>query len=171
MKNNFKFRIGQEVIIMSHACEYGGRFNTCFGKIMQARETRSGSIIFGIAFSGYKNPASNDGLFWYSANSFKPTNEYAKLLLNRCYGFASRFEVKRIIFNGAKTIVLWADGSKTIATCGVGDQFDPYAGFCAAVTKKLYGSTSRVKKILAPYHKQYKAEVSIREALEGLLTV
>ena len=59
--------------------------------------------------------------------------------------------VRKVIFNGPKTIVIWADGSKTIASCGEGDEFDPYAGFCAAVSKKVFGSTSAVKKILAPF--------------------
>ena len=47
-----------------------------------------------------------------------------------------------------KTIVLWADGTKTISTCGESDTFDPYAGFCAAVAKKVFGSTGAAKRIL-----------------------
>ena len=66
-------------------------------------------------------------------------------------GMGETLNVKKVIFNGPKTIVIWADGSKTIASCEEGDEFDPYAGFCAAVTKKVFGSTSAAKKILAPF--------------------
>ena len=60
----------------------------------------------------------------------------------------STSDVKSVIFNGGKTIVLWADGTKTISTCGESDTFDPYAGFCAAVAKKVFGSTGAAKRIL-----------------------
>ena len=42
----------------------------------------------------------------------------------------------------------WADGTKTIVSCGAGDTYDYYAGFCAAVVKKLFGSTTHAKKVL-----------------------
>ena len=58
------------------------------------------------------------------------------------------FDVKKIIINGPKTIVIWADGTKTIVSCGEDDRFDPYAGFCAAYVKKVFGSTSAAKRIV-----------------------
>lgn len=57
-------------------------------------------------------------------------------------------DVKKVIFSGPKTVVLWADGTKTIVSCGAGDTYDYYAGFCAAVVKKLFGSTTHAKKVL-----------------------
>ena len=56
--------------------------------------------------------------------------------------------IKKVIFSGDKTIILWDDKTKTIVSCGENDNYDHYAGFCAAVVKKLYGSTSKAKKIL-----------------------
>lgn len=56
--------------------------------------------------------------------------------------------VKRIIYSGPKTIVFWTDGTKTIVSCGEGETFDEYYGFCAAFAKKMFGSTSRVKKLV-----------------------
>lgn len=64
--------------------------------------------------------------------------------------------IKQVIFSGPKTIILWKDGTKTIATCGEGDHYDKYVGFCAAVTKKMFGSTTKVKKILDRYAKEDK---------------
>lgn len=64
--------------------------------------------------------------------------------------------IKKIIFSGPKTIILWKDGTKTIVTCGEDDTYDPYVGFCVAVTKKMFGSTSKVKRILNRYTKEDK---------------
>ena len=57
-------------------------------------------------------------------------------------------DVKKVIFNGDKTIILWSDGTKTIVTCGESDNFDSYAGFCAAVVKRVFGSTGTAKRAL-----------------------
>lgn len=59
-----------------------------------------------------------------------------------------RMNPVKVIYRDNKTIVFWEDKTKTIVSCGDGDQYDPYAGFCAAVVKKLYGSTSHAKKML-----------------------
>lgn len=54
--------------------------------------------------------------------------------------------IDRIIFNEPATIVFWADGTKTVVKCMEGELFDRYAGFCAALAKRVFGSTSRAKK-------------------------
>lgn len=53
--------------------------------------------------------------------------------------------VDRIIFSDPATIVFWTDGTKTKVKCMDGEKFERYAGFCAAVMKKLFGSTSAAK--------------------------
>ena len=58
------------------------------------------------------------------------------------------YTIKKVIFSGPKTIVLWEDGTKTIVSLRDGDQADCYAAFCQAVVKKIFGSTGRAKKIL-----------------------
>lgn len=55
---------------------------------------------------------------------------------------------KQIIYSGNRTIVFWNDGDKTIVKCAEGEVFDEYNGFVAALAKKMYGSTSKVKKII-----------------------
>ena len=57
-------------------------------------------------------------------------------------------EVKKIIKNGPATIVFWTDGTKTIVKLQDGDQDDIYAAFTAALAKKIFGSTSKVRKII-----------------------
>ena len=65
-------------------------------------------------------------------------------------------KIHKIIYSGQKTIVIWEDGTKTIVSCGEGDQYDEYAGFCAAIIKKIFGSTSKAKKIMKQYIKERK---------------
>lgn len=60
----------------------------------------------------------------------------------------SRYKVKKILYNGPATIVYWADGEKTVVKCMDTDTFDPMAGFCAALAKRIYGSTGAVKQII-----------------------
>ena len=58
-------------------------------------------------------------------------------------------DVKKIIFSGPKTIVLWSDGTKTIVSMRKDElRFDPEAAFCAAYTKKMFGSNSKIKRII-----------------------
>lgn len=57
-------------------------------------------------------------------------------------------EVKKIIKNGPATIVFWTDGTKTIVKLQAGDQDDIYAAFTAALAKKVFGSTSKARKIM-----------------------
>lgn len=57
-------------------------------------------------------------------------------------------EVKKIIKNGPATIVFWTDGTKTIVKLQDGDQDGIYAAFTAALAKKVFGSTSKVRKIM-----------------------
>ena len=60
-----------------------------------------------------------------------------------------KLDVKKIIFNGQKTIVLWTDGTKTIVSMSKDEtKFDPEAAFCAAYTKKMFGTNSKIKRII-----------------------
>ena len=54
----------------------------------------------------------------------------------------------KIIYSGPKTIVFWPDGTKTIVSLGEGQEHDDYMAYCAAVVKKMFGSTPKAKKFL-----------------------
>ena len=56
--------------------------------------------------------------------------------------------IKKVIFNPPATIILWEDGTKTIVKAMKGTEFNPYYGFTAAVTKKVFSSNSRVSNIV-----------------------
>lgn len=46
------------------------------------------------------------------------------------------------------TTVLWDDGTKTTVKLSDDDIYDEYSAFCAALAKRIYGSNSRIKKII-----------------------
>lgn len=54
----------------------------------------------------------------------------------------------KIIVNGPATIVFWEDGTKTVVKCAKGDTWDIYNAFTAALAIKVFGSNSKIKKIL-----------------------
>lgn len=56
--------------------------------------------------------------------------------------------VKSVIFSGPATTIMWEDGTKTTVKCASDQQFDKYAGFCACVCKKLFGSTFAAKRVM-----------------------
>jgi hypothetical protein len=66
--------------------------------------------------------------------------------------------VKRIVYHDPATIVFWQDGTKTVVKCMDGEPFEKYAGFCAALAKKIFGSTSKAKKVAGAKKKDEVAE-------------
>ncbi len=56
--------------------------------------------------------------------------------------------VRAVTFNAPATIIQWEDGTKTVVKCAKGQKFDQYSGFCAAVCKKLFGSTANAISIM-----------------------
>ena len=68
-------------------------------------------------------------------------------------------KVKRVVYHDPATIVFWKDGTKTVVKCIDGQPYEKYAGFCAALAKKIYGGTSTAKKIAGAKDKPVKIEV------------
>ena len=62
--------------------------------------------------------------------------------LSKWYNFekvADSSIISRVIFNDPATIILWSDGTKTVAKTHGDDAFDPEKGFAVACAKKLLG--------------------------------
>ena len=49
-------------------------------------------------------------------------------------------EIKDVIFNEPATIILWADGTKTVVKCQEGEGYDPEKGLAMAISKKVLGN-------------------------------
>lgn len=59
-----------------------------------------------------------------------------------------KYGVKEIIYNDAATIVYWTDGTKTVVKCNENDEYSEYAGFVAAVAKKMYGGANAINRLI-----------------------
>lgn len=55
---------------------------------------------------------------------------------------------KRILRSGPATIVFWQDGTKTIVKRAPDEEDNEYAAFTAALAIKIFGSNSKVKKVV-----------------------
>lgn len=66
------------------------------------------------------------------------------------------YGIKKIIYNPPATIVFWEDGKKTVVKTMEGTVFNPYHGFTAALAKRVYGSSTRVNKIVWNGHQAYR---------------
>lgn len=148
------FEVGMKVKILPNAA-YNGRFT---GRIGTVKKWYGTADRIGLEFSDERNPASKEGVFWFSPKSLELVSDPCPAFLaelaamdalrkhhRSVYSFPN---IKRVIYSGPKTIILWADGTKTIVSCGEGESYDQYTGFCAAVVKKLFGSTTHAKKVL-----------------------
>lgn len=63
--------------------------------------------------------------------------------LNRTFNpiiFGKSLTIKKVIYNGPATIILWDDRTKTVVKCKEGDSYSPEAGFALAVLKRLTGN-------------------------------
>lgn len=134
--------IGTKVEVLPN-CGYDNRLSGCVGIVKKNSKDKTVKKIYkdkiGVQFDGCKNPYSEYGLFWFRENCLEAIPDIS------C---AVDDAIKQVVYSGPKTIILWTDGSKTIVSCSLDDTFDPYIGFCAAVTKKVFGSTSKIKKII-----------------------
>ena len=59
-----------------------------------------------------------------------------------------KYGVKEIIYHNAATIVYWTDGTKTVVKCNENDEYSEYAGFVAAVAKKMYGGANAINRLI-----------------------
>lgn len=67
---------------------------------------------------------------------------------------------RKIIFSGPCTIVLWADGTKTMARVTEGETFDPEKGVAICFMKRMLDHTV-TNKILREAHSQYKGNEKV----------
>ena len=122
------------IVSIKSGDEYGGKYTGKLGIIKKFTDDR-----VGVEFAGLKNHASKYGLFWFKKENVTPSlfdtpkrNDaiipaaLAKAFLNFTFGAPrASLGVKQVIFSGPKTIVFWLDGTKTIVSCGEGDDNDP----------------------------------------------
>lgn len=72
-----------------------------------------------------------------TAKAYKRICDEMKLVTNNYAEFATG--IKKVIFNGPATIVIWVDGSKTVVKCAEGDGYSKFSGLAIAMCKRMYG--------------------------------
>lgn len=60
-------------------------------------------------------------------------------------------EIRKVIFHDPATIIIWADGSKSIVKCTEKDKYDPEKGFAMAIAKKALGNKGNYYNIFKEY--------------------
>ena len=60
----------------------------------------------------------------------------------------AEYTPKRILKSGNATIVFWKDDAKTVVKCGKDEVPDDYDTFTAALAIKIFGSNSKLKKVI-----------------------
>ena len=66
-----------------------------------------------------------------------------------------RYTIEKVIFNGPATIVIWADGSKTVVKCMEGDIYDPEKALMMCVMEKMLGSKGNTKRFFKKWIPEY----------------
>lgn len=71
------------------------------------------------------------------------------------------FSYKRVIFHYPATIVIWADGTKTVVKCMEGDEYDPEKGLALCFMKRALGNNG------ALFHSILKNELNRLETYDN----
>lgn len=72
-------------------------------------------------------------------------------------------EIKNVIFNYPATIVMWADGTKTVVQCQGDDVYDPEKGLAMAISKKILGNKHDYYHTFKHWLKKYKKPEKVQE--------
>lgn len=74
---------------------------------------------------------------------------------------------RKLIVNGPATIVLWSDGTKTVAKCSTDEPFDPEKGVAIAIAKRFV-SGNQLHRMLDDARFQLADNLGMKSLLEQL---
>ena len=113
--------------------------------------------------NGYSSPMTtfkclvvNDDQIKYRPTDAKAAFEQTvKKFLNSKYGLGGMsahrcvnpLKIERVIFNAPATIVIWADGTKTVVKCQDGDTYSEETGLALCIAKKALGNQGNYNDI------------------------
>ena len=80
-------------------------------------------------------------------NTMYTISAYNEAILAKREKIMDRFVVKKAIFNEPYTIVIWADGTKTIVKCAKGQAYDKYTGLVTCYLKRGFGGETIYPRI------------------------
>lgn len=110
-------------------------------------------------------PSEIDGIM---RSSLEARNAFSELM-NKLIIYSNKKRmhdlIEKVIFNNPATIVIWADGTKTIVK-SEGEKFDPEKGLAMAISKKLLGDNQgyyyEVFKKWVPKKKTHSKKVVLK---------
>lgn len=88
---------------------------------------------------GYSNHLSKINVTWNGEDIKYVVNDISSDTVKVNF-VEFRTGIKKVIFNGPATIVIWADGSKTVVKCAEGDGYSKFSGLAIAICKHMYGT-------------------------------
>lgn len=68
--------------------------------------------------------------------------------------------IKNVVFNDPATIVIWADGTKTVVKTQNGEEFDPEKGLAMSITKKAFGNQGNYYETIKKWVEKYDPPVT-----------
>lgn len=96
----------------------------------------------------------------YTATPRNSRKTFYKEIMNARFGVRNdKPEIKKVIFSGPCTIVMWSDGDKTIVRCREDDTFDKEKGLAMAISKKMLGNN----KSKSNYYDIFKEYIQEKE--------
>lgn len=92
-----------------------------------------------VSTTSWPTNVDEDLMSWARKLVYQET-EFRKLMLHEN-------DIKKVIFNGPATIVIWCDGTKTVVKCGDMDIYDPEKGLAMAICKYVFGNEGKFKRV------------------------
>lgn len=72
---------------------------------------------------------------------------------NKCV--TSNDTIQAVIFNAPATVVIWADGTKTVVKCQDGDTYSKETGLAMAIAKKSLGNKGNFNEVFKKWIPEY----------------
>lgn len=63
-------------------------------------------------------------------------------------------DIKNVIYNPPATIVMWADGSKTVVKCSERDTYDAEKGLAMCFAKRLFGDKGNYNEVFKKWERK-----------------
>lgn len=81
-----------------------------------------------------------------------------------------KFTIKKVIFNDPATIVLWADGTKTVVKCQEDDVYSEEMGLALCFAKKALGNKSNFNNIFKKHipEKKNSSDMKFKDYVEAV---
>lgn len=138
-----KFKVGDTVRVLDgkNIEGYAGGWNYLMGKYVG----KVGKIVdYNVYFCHGVHLDLDDGYYVFDERCLELVKDDGV----RAVLVPTVFTPKRIYKGKGKTVVLWADGTKTIVKRAEGEADNDYAAFTAALAIKVFGANSEVNRIV-----------------------